>query len=128
MYESTSTFFPHRFVLKVEDIELQRNSLEACGLLSAWEGLAAGAEASAPAAPAAAAAAGEEPLPAAGAEEGSSSRKEGSSGDSKLVVRMMESHGDCVTQLPPGALLLASSGGRAVGSGLEGGRPPLLQD
>mmetsp|Transcript_9976 Transcript_9976/g.24930 ORF Transcript_9976/g.24930 Transcript_9976/m.24930 type:complete len:422 (-) Transcript_9976:13-1278(-) len=98
-----------RFVLGVERIRLRREALEACGLLQPFaDGLppppttsTSTAGASAPDAPSTS--------QARQASQAAGPSTAGADDASEWSMLQVESHGDCVTVLPPGAVLLADS-------------------
>lgn len=109
-----------RFVLGVESVRFDTSAARSCGL--PWH--------VAEAALGGAAAAGGPAGVGAGAEAGSAAQASGSSGGGggggACTLRLLQSHGDAVLELPPGATLLAVSGERLMtvrddseGPGLE---------
>ncbi len=94
-----------RFVLKVEEVHFDVSEMQRLGLLTDAEVRAAFLPLSAPSA---SESGGSKPLPEADEDTAAESR-----GGTKSVP-LLESHGDAVLELPPGAVRLASSGRRGL--------------
>ncbi len=98
-----------RFILGVESVRVDTGAARACGL--PWhvaEDALGGAAAAAAGGPAGA---------GTGPEAGSATQADGGGGGGGggvCTLRLLQSHGDAVLELPPGATLLAVSGGRIV--------------